>query len=93
MRLASLTGHAIPVLGCAHVEIKSPVKKLNLKAQMIVIDNVKMSSDGIVGTDFMSKYQCRIDFRNQQLQIGKTNFKFARNLVLSEQEAAEIKKT
>ena len=86
----AFTGHAVPVLGCAHVEIKSPAKKLNLKGQMIVIDNVKMSLDGIVGIDFMSKYQCRIDFRNQQLQIGKTNFKFARNLVLPEQEAAEI---
>ena len=49
-----------------------------------------MSLDGIAGTDFMSKYQCQIDFSRQRLQIGRPTFNFERNLVFPEQEAKEI---
>ena len=91
VKLCSMTGHQIPVIGSTQIEIRK--KKLRCTARMIVIDETTdISVDGILGNEFFTANNCKIDYSKNHLQIGRTNLPFEPNVTFTKEKICAINK-
>ena len=91
VKLCSMTGHQIPVIGSTQIEIRK--NKLRCAAHMIVIDETTdISVDGILGNEFFKANNCKIDYSKNRLQIGRTHLPFESNVSFTKQKICAINK-
>ena len=91
VKLCSMTGHQIPVIGSTQIEIRK--NKLRCAAQMIVIDeSTDISVDGILGNEFFKANSCKIDYSKNRLQIGRTHLPFESNVSFTKEKICAINK-
>ena len=91
VKLCSMTGHQIPVIGSTQIEIRK--NKLRCAARMIVIDETTdISEDGILGNEFFTANNCKIDYSKNRLQIGRTHLPFESNVSFTKEKICAINK-
>ena len=91
VKLCSMTGHQIPVIGSTQIEIRK--NKLRCAAQMIVIDETTdISVDGLLGNEFFKANNCKIDYSKNRLQIGRTHLPFESNVSFTKEKMCAINK-
>ena len=91
VKLCSMTGHQIPVIGSTQIEIRK--NKLRCTARMIVIEETTdISVDGILGNEFFTANNCKIDYLKNRLQIGRTHLPFESNVSFTKEKICAINK-
>lgn len=74
--ITSISGQPLPVAGTAHIEICFAHK--NIVHEFVVCeDNLALSTDGLLGTDFLSKHEAEICYARNEIKIGSDRIKIA----------------
>lgn len=73
IRIKGITNDAISSLGTAHIDLYLDNHVLSHKFH-IVPDNFNINTDGIIGKDFLSQYNCSLDYQQMIFTINDPNF-------------------
>lgn len=65
----SLSGHALPVIGVAHVAIKIGRRVVNHEF-LVSPGGLELGTDGLLGTDFLAKHQAMISVGGQWIHVA-----------------------
>ncbi|GLV33447.1 hypothetical protein CBL_20186 [Carabus blaptoides fortunei] len=74
--ITSISGQALPVVGTAAIEISFAHK--NITHEFVVCDDyLALSTEGLIGTDFLSKHEAEISYARNEVIIGCDKIKIA----------------
>ena len=75
--LRSATGDLLPIIGKTMLKLTLPNGKEVEIETVVVGKNTKISTEILVGADFLNQTEATIDFRNQKVMFGRNHKKKA----------------